>query len=123
MTKKLIFAVTLMFTLAFAMFAADVTGKWTAQVPGRQGATMEQTFTLKADGDKLTGSVSGMGGMEIPITEGKVSGDTVSFVTSIERNGMTFKSTYTGTVAGSEIKFKRDNGRGTPAEFVAKKAS
>ena len=123
MTKKLMFAVTLMIVMAVGLFAADVTGKWTAQVPGRQGATMEQTFTLKADGDKLTGSVTGFQGMEQPISEGKVSGDTISFVTSIERNGNTFKSTYTGTVAGSEIKFKRDNGRGTPVEFTAKKGN
>ena len=83
----------------------------------------DTTFNLKADGDKLTGTMTGMGGMEIPISEGKVTGDNVSFVTSIERNGNTFKSTFTGTVAGSEIKFKRDNGRGMPVEFVAKKAN
>ena len=122
MTKKLIFAVTLMIVLAFGVFAADVTGKWTAQVPGRGGQTQERTFTLKADGDKLTGSVSGMGGMEIPLTEGKVSGDTISFVTSIERNGNTIKNSYTGAVAGDEIKFKVEGGRGGPVEYVAKKA-
>jgi len=122
MTKKLIFAVTLMIVLAFGLLAADVSGKWTAQVPGRQGAMMERTFTFKADGDKLSGTVSGFQGMDIPITDGKVAGDTVSFVTSIERNGNTFKSNYTGTVAGDEIKFKMEGGRGGPVEFTAKKA-
>ena len=114
MTKKLIFAVTLMIVLAFGLFAADVTGKWTAQVPGRGGNMMERTFTFKADGDKLSGTVSGFQGMEIPISDGKVSGDMISFVTSIERNGNTFKSTYTGTVAGDEIKFKMEGGRRSP---------
>jgi len=122
MTKKLIFAVTLMIVLAFSIFAADVTGKWTAQVPGRGGNMMERTFTFKADGATLTGSVSGFQGMDIPITDGKVAGDTITFVTSIERNGNTFKSNYTGTVAGDEIKFKMEGGRGGPVEFAAKKA-
>jgi hypothetical protein len=31
-----------------------VTGKWTAQVPGRDSQTREQTFNLKEDGEKLT---------------------------------------------------------------------
>jgi len=123
MTKKLIFAVTLTIILAFSLFAADVTGKWTAQVPGRGGNMMERTFNFKAEGDKLSGSMSGFqGGADIPISDGKVSGDTISFVTSIERNGNTFKSNYTGTVAGDEIKFKMEGGRGGPVEFTAKKA-
>ena len=41
-----------------AALAADVTGKWTAQVPGRQGQTRETTFTFKQDGETLTGTVS-----------------------------------------------------------------
>ena len=122
MTKKLIFAVTLMFVLAFAALAADVTGKWVAQVPGRGGQTREVTFTLKAEGDKLTGSMTGFQGMEIPLTEGKAGGDAISFVTVQERNGNTMKSTYSGTVAGDEIKFKVEGGRGGPVEYVAKKA-
>ena len=122
MTKKLIFAVTLMFVLAFAALAADVTGKWVAQVPGRGGQTREVTFTLKAEGDKLTGSMTGFQGMEIPLAEGKAGGDAISFVTVQERNGNTMKSTYSGTVAGDEIKFKVEGGRGGPVEYVAKKA-
>jgi hypothetical protein len=122
MTKKLFLAVTMLCALAFVAFAADVTGKWTAQVPGRGGQMMDMTMNLKSEGESLTGTVTGFGGAEIPISEGKVSGDNISFVTSIDRGGQTFKQTYTGTVAGNEIKFKREGGRG-PIEFVAKKAN
>ena len=45
--------------LAVAAFAADVTGKWTAQVPGRDGQTREVTYNLKADGSTLTGTHPG----------------------------------------------------------------
>jgi hypothetical protein len=120
--KKLLSAATLLIAFSLAVFAADVSGKWTAAVPGRGGQTRDVTFTLKADGDKLTGSMTGFQGMEIPITDGKVAGDTVSFVTVVERNGNSMKTNYTGTVAGDEIKFKTEGGRGGPQEFAAKRA-
>jgi hypothetical protein len=109
---------TLLLSIAFAAvsFAADVTGKWMAKVPGQNGE-QETTFALKQDGDKLTGTVTSPRG-ERPITEGKVSGDTVSFVVESQRG----KQTYTGAVAGGEIKFKRAGGQGEPREFTAKKA-
>ena len=57
--KVLLFAAVLMAVALVAAYAADVTGKWTAQVPGRGGQTTETTFNFKADGSKLTGTVSG----------------------------------------------------------------
>jgi hypothetical protein len=81
------------------------------------------TFTFKADGDKLTGSQSGFQGNEIPISEGKISGDTISFKVTMERGGNTITWNYTGTVSGNEIKLKREGGQGQVREFVAKKAN
>ena len=49
--------------------AADITGKWTAQVPGRDGQTRETTFDFKVDGEKLTGTTTGMNG-DVPIADG-----------------------------------------------------
>ncbi|MEZ5401593.1 MAG: hypothetical protein R2729_18110 [Bryobacteraceae bacterium] len=97
-------------------YAADITGKWTAMVPGRNGE-QETTFTLKQDGESLTGSVTTQRG-ERSISDGKVSGETVTF--SVE--GQRGKQTYTGTVSGGEIKFKRETGQGQAREFTAKKA-
>ena len=102
--------------------AADVSGKWTAQVPGRGGQMNESTFTFKVDGDKLTGTVSGRQG-EIPISDGKVSGDDISFTTTVSRGGNEFKVNYKGKVSGDEIRFTRvrEGGQGQPAEFTAKR--
>src|SRR2546425_6162655 len=62
MTKKLLFVVTIALVFAFAALAADVTGKWTFEQPGRGGNPGRPvTITLKQDGAKLTGSVPGMG--------------------------------------------------------------
>ena len=110
-----------MFCVAFAVLAADVTGKWTAQVPSRQGGTREQTFNFKADGDKLTGSISGRQG-DIAIKNGKISGDNVSFAVTMEYGGNSVEQKYTGTVSGDEIKFKREGGQGPAREFTAKRA-
>jgi len=106
---------------------ADVTGKWVAQIPGRNG-TMEQTFTFKQSGQTLTGTISSQRGDQ-EISEGKVAGDSVSFVTVMKFGGQEMKMVYKGTVAGDEIEFTRSmeggagggRGGGGPMEFVAKK--
>src|SRR5215467_7986222 len=107
------------------VWAADVNGKWTAQVPGRGGQPQETTFTFKVEGDKLTGTVSGQQG-DTPIADGKVSGDEISFTVTRERQGTTIKQLYKGKVAGDEIKFTRstEGGQGDrpAAEFTAKRA-
>lgn len=114
--------------LALALIAvvqaagADVSGKWTAQVPGRNGQTREQTFTFKADGEKLTGSVSGMQGAEIPIADGKIAGDDITFNVTMNFQGNEVKSSYKGTLAGDEIKFTRSReGSDQKQEFTAKR--
>jgi hypothetical protein len=113
-----------------ALLAADISGKWVAQIPGRQGGTTEWTFNFKVEGEKLTGTVGSPRG-EQQISEGKVSGEDVSFVTVVSFGGGEFKWVYKGKIAGDEIKFTRSiegggdmGGRGPmqPMEFVAKRA-
>jgi hypothetical protein len=133
MTKKLLFVVTIALVLSFALMAADVTGKWTYEQPGRGGNPGRPvTITLKQDGTKLTGSVPGMGrGGDNPpppteITDGKVDGNMVSFTVKREFNGNTMVQKFDGTVEGDTIKFKitRDTQNGPQTnEVVAKKST
>jgi hypothetical protein len=104
--------------------AADITGKWTAQVPGRDGQTREQTFTFKVEGEKLTGTTTGRNG-DVAITDGTVKGDAIAFSVVMNMGGNDVKILYKGTVAGAEIKMtrQREGGDQPPAEFVAKKAT
>ena len=114
----------LLAAISLAAFAADVTGKYSAETPGRGGqGTVKQTFDLKQDGDKLTGSVTGMGGRENAISDGKVDGDKITFTVKMETPRGEFKSNYEGKVAGSEIQFKvkREGSENPPREFTAKK--
>lgn len=111
--------------LAVAAFAADVSGKWTAEVQGRGGNTMTQTFVLKADGSTLTGKIEGGRGGPVDISNGKVDGDNISFDVVREFNGNSVTLHYTGTISGDEIKFKmeRQGGEGPAREFTAKRAT
>jgi hypothetical protein len=110
--------------LALTALAADITGKWTAQVPGRGGQTREATFNFKVDGNTLTGTVSSPRG-DMPISDGQINGDQISFNQTMEFNGNTMKIVYKGTVSGDEIKFTRmrDGGEGRGQEFTAKRAN
>ena len=132
MTKKLLFVTTILFVVAFVALAADVSGKWTYQQPGRGGGDpIPVTITLKADGASLTGSVPGMGRGGAPaapsaISNGKVDGDKVSFeVKRTTQNGESITK-YEGTVSGDEMKLKvtrpgRGGGDPTTTEFTAKR--
>ena len=110
---------------ALALFGADVTGKWQAEVEGRDGAKRTVTFDFKADGDKLTGTMTGgMGGQNAgprELSDGKISGDDISFVVKVNFQGEERKINYTGKVSGSEIKFKVEGPRAR--EFTATKVT
>lgn len=109
---------------AAVSFAADATGKWSAEMAGRGGQTRTVTMNLKADGAKLTGTIGGPQG-DTEITDGKVDGDTITFVVTREFQGNSVKMNYTGKVAGDEIKFKsvREGGEGRAQEFTAKRST
>jgi hypothetical protein len=132
MTKKLLFVTTILLVLAFAAVAADVTGKWIAEQPGRQGGPPRQTtFTLKADGMKLTGTVTAPGrqGAEpttTEITNGKVDGNNISFEVKRTMGGNEVVSKYEGTLSGDELKLKttRPSQDGpVPVEMTAKRST
>ena len=111
---------------AIAGYAADVTGKWTAEVPGRGGNLQPNTIVLKQEGTKVTGTLDGGRGGPVEITNGKVEGDTVTFTVVRSFGGNEIKQNYKGAISGSEIKFTRtvEGGQGAPAvEFTAKKSA
>jgi len=121
--RRVLFVFALLVGVGFVAQAADVTGKWTAQVPGRGGQTREQTFNLKCDGEKLTGTVSGQQG-DTEISDGKFKGDEVSFDVKMSFQGNDVKMKYKGKLVGDELKLTRhrDGSDQPPAEFTAKRA-
>jgi hypothetical protein len=109
---------------AITASAADISGNWKATAEGPNGA-MERTFTFKVDGNKVTGeSTSQMMGKS-PISEGKIDGDTVTFVLTGKFGDQEVKLNYKGKISGNEIKFTSEmaggGGGGQAIQWTAKK--
>ncbi len=123
MMRKLGIAAMLLALAPVAALAADVNGKWTAEVQGRNGM-QTVTFDIHVDGSTVTGKITTPRG-EMDITNGKVDGDNISFDTTMSMNGNSFTMNYKGTADGDNIKFTRTFGGGDrpPQEFVAKRGA
>lgn len=111
----------LLVCFAVAAAAADVTGTWkgTAETPN---GTMERTFVLKADGNKLTGETTSSMFGKSTIEDGKVDGDNLFFTITIKFQDNEMKVNYKGKVTGAEIKFDVETPNGN-IEYKAKKVS
>ncbi|MBS1807814.1 MAG: hypothetical protein JST84_06465 [Acidobacteria bacterium] len=124
--KVSLIAACLLTFCATVVFAASIDGKWTGQVQGPQGA-MDLTVVLKAEGEKLTGTMTNQMG-ETAIKDGSIKGDDVAFKVDREFNGMKFTVVYKGKLAGDELKLTRtiegDFGGQTPppTDFTLKRA-
>lgn len=124
--RNVMFTAGLVLAFLTVAYAAGIDGKWTAEVPGRQGNMQTTTFNFKAEGEKLMGTMSGRQG-DIAISDGTIKGSDVSFVVVREGQNGTIKIKYAGKLTGDEIKFTRTMeggpGGGAAVEFTAKRAS
>ena len=124
--KRLIALTVIVAVIGLAQFAsaADASGtwKWTTSFNGQ---TRDSTVKLKQEGDKLTGVyVGGQSNTETPIEDAKISGDTVSFKVTRERNGQKFSTKYSGTLKDDTITGKSErerDGQTQSSEWVAKR--
>jgi hypothetical protein len=98
MTKKLILLAAALLGISGAALAADINGKWTAEVQGRNG-TVTDTLVLNASGNSLTGSFTGARGGAVDISDGTIDGNKVSFKVVREFNGNQFAQQYKGTLS------------------------
>jgi opacity protein-like surface antigen len=110
----------LMLMAAAPARAADVDGKWAGSLDTPMGA-VNVGFNLKADGATLTGTTTGPDGGDIAIKNGKIDGDKISFVVSLDFGGMAFDLNYTGVVKPGELALTIDV-MGMQMAFTAKKA-
>jgi hypothetical protein len=120
--NRTIVAAALLLAFSLAAFAADVTGKWIAELPGRGGTHHATAFNFKVDGAKLTGTVGNQVTGEADIMDGKVDGDNISFKEVLHFNGNEITLSYSGVIKGDTIEMERDAGPGARQRFTAKKA-
>jgi len=109
--------------LAAPAFAADVDGKWSGSIDTPNGA-VQIGYTFKADGAALTGTTTGPDGMEVAIKNGKIDGDKISFLVSVDFGGMPLDLNYKGVVAADQIKLSMEfPGAPMPIELTVKKSN
>jgi enterochelin esterase-like enzyme len=108
---------------SLSALAADVTGTWKANFDTQRGL-QKYTFTLKQDGANVTGkaNVDTDGEKrEAELKEGKVAGDTLTLVELLSFQDNEIRITFTGKIAGDEIKFTRAVGEFGSSEATAKR--
>jgi hypothetical protein len=101
-------------------FASSVEGKWKATFNTQMG-TQNYTYEFHLDGSKVTGTATNDRG-PIPIAEGKLDGDTITFVEPLSFDGNNIRIEYTGNVDGDKIKFTRKVGEFATEELVAERS-
>ena len=107
--------------LATTARAADIAGQWRAEFDTQIGV-QKYLFTLQTNGDTLTGTAAVETGdqkREATFTEGKIAGDTVSFVEMFSFQGNDIRIQYHGTVGTNEIEFTREVGDFATENFKA----
>lgn len=104
---------------ATCAFGADVDGKWAGTIPGMD---IPVSYTFKAEGTTLTGTSSGPDNATIPIKDGKINGNNISFNVTIDMGGQEMKLEYKGVVSADGIKLTFDM-MGQSTEIPLKKAN
>lgn len=108
---------------SFSACAADVTGTWKAEFQTQRGL-QKYTFLLRQEGQAVQGKAAVEmtdQKREAEFKEGKVEGDTVTFVEPLKIQDDEIRITYTGKIAGDSIQFTRAVGGFGSSEAVAKR--
>jgi len=103
MTRRALFlTASLCAIFCCAAFAADISGNWSGTMQmGDQPFTL--TYAFKQDGEKLTGTVTGPQGAPLPLNDGKIAGDKLSFSVHVDMGGNAAKFLSEGVIKGEEI--------------------
>jgi hypothetical protein len=120
MIRKIGLAVLFLALGGASAFAANIDGKWTADVKTTD-SVMKYTYEFHADGSTLTGKATSMRG-DVAIRDGKIDGNNISFVEVLDMSGKDLKITYTGVIDGDQIKFTRMVGDAIKEDLVATRA-
>jgi hypothetical protein len=120
MHTRLVKSALLILVSAVVASAADITGNWKADLQTPQGK-VEVSYSFKQEGETLTGTWQAAQSPTVQITEGKVSGDKVSFVVKMNAGGGIVFA-HEGTIAGDEIQLTmKPSGEFPGSTLVAKK--
>jgi len=97
----------------------DINGTWEATFVTPAGA-QAYTFQLQQTVDLLSGTVTSSFGTN-RIQNGRISGDTFQFSENVSAGGGTIRMTYSGDMAGDELRIRRQIGEFEPLATVARR--
>jgi hypothetical protein len=115
----------LLLAAALPVSAADLPGRWTAEFDSPIGV-QKYVYEFKKSGDALTGEATydhSMGKGKSPLNNVKLEGDKISFEEPLTIEGNTITITYSGTLAGDELKLTRVVGTFGTEQLTAKRAA
>jgi hypothetical protein len=115
----------LLLAVALPAAAADLAGQWNAEFDSPIGV-QKYVYEFKKSGDALTGQATyehSMGKGTVALQNLKVDGDKVSFDEPLTIDGNTMTITYSGTLAGDELKLTRVVGNFGTEQLTAKRAA
>ena len=84
----------------------DINGTWKGQLPGFMGGPATTLiYNFKVDGDTLTGTVNGAPGQWIPLENGTIKVNKISFTVNADYpRGMKMTWKYKGKIKSDKIK-------------------
>jgi hypothetical protein len=82
------------------------------------------TYAFRQDGEKVTGTVTTPQGQAIPLSDGKIAGDKVTFYVQVDMGGTPAKFSSEGVLKGDEITLttKSEGGPDLGPPMVLKRA-
>lgn len=118
--KNILCALIILLNFPVTGYGADISGAWTATFDTQVGQ-QSYTYEFSQKGSELTGSMKSGNG-DAKVENGKVEGDTVTFVENMNYQGMALKIDYTGKiVSDEEISFTRKVGDFGTEQLTAKR--
>lgn len=99
----------LLMATALPAGAGDLAGRWTAEFDSPIGV-QKYVYEFKTSGGALSGEATfdhSMGKGTVPLNNLKVDGDKVTFEEPLTIDGNHITITYSGTLAGDELKLTR----------------
>ena len=125
MKVRLFTAFALLMATVLPAAAAELAGRWTAEFDSPIGA-QKYVYEFKKSGDALTGQATyehSMGKGTVDLKNLKVDGDKITFEEPLTIDGNQITITYSGTLAGDELKLSRVVGDFGTEQLTAKRAS
>ena len=115
----------LLIAAAASAGSPDLVGRWTAEFDTPIGV-QKYVYEFKKSADALGGEATferSIGNGKVQLKNVKVEGDKVSFDEPLSVDGNELTITYSGTLAGDELKLTRTVGEFGTEELTAKRAA